>query len=97
MKTDTDKGKGPVNYLKTKSTLVVCPVSLIFQWQQEILTKTSPALKVVLYHGASRESVIEALADADGLYSSHQALPTACLLTWRYSHSYVVQSAGIRF
>lgn len=53
--------------LKTKSTLVICPVSLVCQWKEEIDSKTSPPLKVVLHHGSNRESTPEALADADGL------------------------------
>lgn len=39
---------------KCKTTLVVCPVSLVHQWAREITSKTSPQLKVVVWHGSSR-------------------------------------------
>lgn len=39
------KEKGP--------TLIVAPVSLMFQWKQEIFDKT--LLKVIIYHGNNRE------------------------------------------
>jgi SNF2 family DNA or RNA helicase len=63
---DKQKQKQPETVLKTKSTLVVCPVSLIYQWRDEILSKTSPALKVVLHHGPQRDVTAAGLASADG-------------------------------
>ncbi|KAG1047584.1 hypothetical protein G6F43_009972 [Rhizopus delemar] len=40
--------------LKVKTTLIVCPVSLIDQWRREVESKTSPSLKVLIYHGNNR-------------------------------------------
>jgi SNF2 family DNA or RNA helicase len=64
---DRKAQKRPETLLKTKSTLVVCPVSLIYQWRDEILSKTSPALNVVLYHGPLRDVYPAGLASADGV------------------------------
>jgi SNF2 family DNA or RNA helicase len=38
----------------TKSTLVVCPVTLVEQWKKEIEKFTSPPLKVYVYLGGRR-------------------------------------------
>ena len=40
------------DYIRT--TLVIAPLSLIHQWNQEILQKTDPPLKVMIYHGSNR-------------------------------------------
>ncbi|KAI8581440.1 hypothetical protein K450DRAFT_298802 [Umbelopsis ramanniana AG] len=68
------KEKQPEALLKTKSTLVVCPVSLIYQWRDEILSKTSPALNVVLHHGPLRDVVPAGLASADVVLTSYTLL-----------------------
>ncbi|ORZ12900.1 SNF2 family N-terminal domain-domain-containing protein [Lobosporangium transversale] len=42
----------PSKLVKTKATLVVAPVALMYQWAEEIRTKTQPGLlKVHVYHG----------------------------------------------
>ncbi|KAG2189262.1 hypothetical protein INT44_004404 [Umbelopsis vinacea] len=68
------KEKQPETLLKTKSTLVVCPVSLIYQWRDEILSKTSPALNVVLHHGPLRDVDRAGLASADVVLTSYTLL-----------------------
>lgn len=54
--------------LKIKATLIVCPVSLMDQWRREIEEKTSPRLKVLVYHGSSRPSNPRQLAFYDGMF-----------------------------
>lgn len=52
--------------LNIKATLIVCPVSLIDQWRREIQGKTTPQLKVLVYHGAARTQSPYDLALYDG-------------------------------
>lgn len=41
--------------LPSKSTLIVCPLSTIHNWEDQILTHTSPgSLKVLVFHGQTR-------------------------------------------
>ncbi|KAI7866134.1 SNF2 family N-terminal domain-containing protein [Spinellus fusiger] len=60
--------------LKVKGTLVVCPVSLIAQWEKEINQKTSPPLSVLVYHGAGRKSSPAILAKYDVIITSYNVL-----------------------
>ncbi|CEP13873.1 hypothetical protein [Parasitella parasitica] len=57
--------------LKIKATLIVCPVSLMDQWRREIEEKTSPKLKVLVFHGTSRPSNPRQLALYDVIISSY--------------------------
>ncbi|BFF91566.1 transcription termination factor 2 [Drosophila madeirensis] len=39
-------------------TLVVCPMSVMFQWAQEVSTKVAPnTIHVLIFHGANRQSI----------------------------------------
>ncbi|KAI9280662.1 SNF2 family N-terminal domain-containing protein [Sporodiniella umbellata] len=51
---DPQTATRPAGTLELKSTLVICPVSLIDQWRREVETKTQPSLKVLVYHGTNR-------------------------------------------
>ncbi|KAK3095192.1 hypothetical protein FSP39_011239 [Pinctada imbricata] len=52
--------------VKSNGTLVICPASLIHQWNSEIERRVKPGrLKVLLYHGQNREKNILKLADND--------------------------------
>ncbi|KAF9987385.1 hypothetical protein BGZ65_003834 [Modicella reniformis] len=52
--------------VKTKATLVVAPVALVYQWAEELRTKTQPGLlKIHVYHGSSRFSDPEVLRRYD--------------------------------
>ena len=43
--------------IKSAATLVVCPASLVHQWNNEIERRVKPGtLDVVLYHGPNRVS-----------------------------------------
>ena len=57
--------------IKTKATLVVCPVSLVAQWEREIVTKTSPPLSVYVYHGSNRTSDETVLAEFDVIVTAY--------------------------
>lgn len=39
---------------KSRATLVVCPVSLMTQWEEEINSKTNKGLRVLVHHGSNR-------------------------------------------
>ncbi len=46
--------------VRCAATLVVCPTSLMMQWEKEALSKFSKrTLKVLVYHGAKRTKVPE--------------------------------------
>lgn len=40
---------------KSKTTLIVCPVSLMSQWKEEIEKKSDGRLRVLIYHAAERK------------------------------------------
>lgn len=65
------KRRGPEELIKTKATLIVCPVSLIAQWQREILTKTNPPLKVLVHHGPQRSTDATELAPYDVIITAY--------------------------
>lgn len=49
----------PVTHLTPGGTLVVVPLSLLGQWQQEVAKHTRPgSLSTALYHGASRSAAV---------------------------------------
>lgn len=69
------RGKQPEQIIKTKATLVICPVALIGQWQREILNKTEPKLNVCVHHGQGRTTDERTLAPFDGtFYTASQAI-----------------------
>ena len=37
-----------------RSTLIVCPLSVLLQWKQEILKHASPKVTVYVFHGSNR-------------------------------------------
>ncbi|KAF9184250.1 hypothetical protein BGZ50_003812 [Haplosporangium sp. Z 11] len=52
--------------VNTKATLVVAPVSLIYQWEEEIKAKTQPNLiRILIYHGKSKVADPEILRRYD--------------------------------
>ncbi|KAI9004916.1 SNF2 family N-terminal domain-containing protein [Phycomyces nitens] len=70
------KGKEKENaeLIKVKGTLVICPVSLITQWEKEILTKTDPPLNVFVYHGVTRTASQAELAKYDVIITSYNVV-----------------------
>ncbi|KAL1387056.1 SNF2 family N-terminal domain-containing protein [Phyllosticta capitalensis] len=57
-----------------KTTLIIAPVALMFQWELEIKTKIkegSHALKVMIYHGQSKRKSFEQLSKFDIVLTSY--------------------------
>jgi len=49
-----------VDVIKTRASLVICPASLVHQWNKEIERRCKTGLlKVLLYHGPDRERNIK--------------------------------------
>ncbi|XP_017003180.2 transcription termination factor 2-like [Drosophila takahashii] len=54
---DEEQGYANVRY-PSASTLVVCPMSVMCQWAQEVSTKVAPnGIKVLTFHGPSRRDI----------------------------------------
>ncbi|KAK6185605.1 hypothetical protein SNE40_007803 [Patella caerulea] len=61
--------------VKSNATLVICPASLIHQWNKEIERRCEPGvLKVNLYHGPNRERNILKLADNDVVLTTYNII-----------------------
>ena len=64
-----------------KATLIVCPMSLLSQWQEEADTHVD-GLKVVVYHGPSRSMSLDAFCSAyDVILTTYGELLAALPLT----------------
>ncbi|KAG1654624.1 Transcription termination factor 2 [Nymphon striatum] len=60
------------NVVKAKTTLIVCPASLLHQWAQEITDRClSGCLKVLIYHGPSRERNIQRIVGHDVVITTY--------------------------
>lgn len=68
------KTRGSPELIKSKATLVVCPVSLVAQWAREIISKTRPSLNVCIYHGPNRPSDPTELAPYDVIVTAYTTL-----------------------
>ena len=56
------KGKG-FQLVRSKTTLIVCPASLMGQWEKEVDNRVkSGKLRVLVYHGNNRKTTSRALA-----------------------------------
>ena len=55
----------------TSCTLVVCPVSLVGQWANELAEKSSRPLRILLYHGGSRPRKVPQLLNYDVIITSY--------------------------
>jgi len=56
--------------VKTKTTLVIAPVALVYQWAEELRTKTQPGLlKVFIHHGLRKIADPEELRSYDGKFA----------------------------
>ena len=55
----------------TSCTLVVCPVSLVGQWANELAEKSSRPLRILLFHGGSRPRKVAQLLNYDVIITSY--------------------------
>lgn len=53
---------------------MVCPVSLMGQWAQELADKTGRSLKVLMHHGQKRSKRPKDLAEYDVVLVTYQTL-----------------------
>ena len=60
-----DRGALTVQEINAKGTLVVCPLSTIQNWEEQIQTHISPDFKTYTYHGSSRIKDIKKLSEFD--------------------------------
>eukprot|EP01041_Mallomonas_annulata_P008704 gene8704-17985_t len=61
--------------IRSRATLVVCPVSLVGQWCSEVREKlTQPNFNVVGYHGQNRERDLTVLANCDIVVTTYETL-----------------------
>ncbi len=56
-----------------KSTLIICPTSLLYNWKDE-LDKFAPSLKVLILHGAERLERIEGINEYDVILTTYGVL-----------------------
>ncbi|KAI9278394.1 SNF2 family N-terminal domain-containing protein [Phascolomyces articulosus] len=62
--------------IPTKTTLIVCPVSLIKQWEDELLTRVNPPLEVCVHHGKDRSKNSLSLAQYDVVITTYSIIST---------------------
>ena len=61
--------------LPSRSTLIVCPLSLIHNWEDQILTHTKPgSLKVLVFHGQNRTGDADELVGYDVVITTYNIL-----------------------
>lgn len=61
--------------IKSAATLVICPASLVHQWQKEIERRVERGLfRVIVYHGANREANYLSLASADVIITTYNII-----------------------
>ncbi|KAJ1904458.1 hypothetical protein IWQ60_012442, partial [Tieghemiomyces parasiticus] len=61
------------------TTLIVAPLSLVYQWKREIETKTRPGcLRTYVYHGANRERRVDRLSRYDVVVTTYHLLANEC-------------------
>ncbi|KAG0677766.1 hypothetical protein C6P42_000729, partial [Pichia californica] len=68
-----NQNKKKTKTLKDKTTLIVCPASLICQWCSEIEKKT-PSLTVLSFHGTKRPTETSIIFKYDVIVTSYQTL-----------------------
>jgi len=57
--------------IKGKQTLIIAPLAVIRQWEREIKEKTSPPLKVLVHHGATRTKTTDAFKRYDVVITTY--------------------------
>lgn len=60
-------------------TLIVCPASLLLQWENEVCNKCKRGrLSVEVYHGGNRNCVPKRLAEKDMVITTYNLLTREC-------------------
>lgn len=76
----TNKGNAPVGArdadgkILSNTTLVICPLSVIGQWQDEIERFTYPPLKVLCFQGSRRDTDTYSITSYDVVITTYQTL-----------------------
>jgi len=60
--------------LRSRGTLVICPVSLVGQWAAEAQSKIEADIKIYQYHGSGRKREAKFLADQDVVVTTYATL-----------------------
>ncbi|PWN33612.1 uncharacterized protein FA14DRAFT_161375 [Meira miltonrushii] len=60
--------------IKSKQTLIIAPLAVIRQWEREIKEKTSPPLKVLVHHGATRTKTADAFKRYDVVITTYPTI-----------------------
>ncbi|KAI8142512.1 SNF2 family N-terminal domain-containing protein [Fennellomyces sp. T-0311] len=71
-KSDSRKHKSRLK--RSRATLIVAPVAIIRQWETEIMQRTNPQLKVLVYHGLRRTSLAEDIIDHDVVITGYSTV-----------------------
>ncbi|KAG0099620.1 hypothetical protein BGZ93_006730 [Podila epicladia] len=65
--------------IKTKATLVIAPVALMYQWAEELRTKTRPSLlKVLVYYGSGKTKNPETFRRYDVVITTFTTVSNEC-------------------
>ncbi|KAJ3303117.1 hypothetical protein HDV03_004196 [Kappamyces sp. JEL0829] len=74
-KPQIEKGNPSVGTVASKATLIICPLSTIHNWEDQILTHTvANSLKVLVYHGTSRTNNPHLLRDYDIVVTTYNII-----------------------
>eukprot|EP01125_Pyxidicula_operculata_P011048 TRINITY_DN360_c9_g1_i1.p1 TRINITY_DN360_c9_g1~~TRINITY_DN360_c9_g1_i1.p1 ORF type:complete len:1084 (-),score=287.94 TRINITY_DN360_c9_g1_i1:89-3340(-) len=64
-----------VNENSPKSTLIICPLSVLNQWESEIKKHADmDSIKLYIYHGANRDNSVEFLSDHNIVLTTYSTL-----------------------
>jgi SWI/SNF-related matrix-associated actin-dependent regulator of chromatin subfamily A3 len=64
-----------VGKFKSKGTLVICPLSLVYNWEQQIIDHSVPgSLKVLVYHGSQRSQNARSLLQYDVVITTYNVI-----------------------
>lgn len=73
--TTSSKTKATTTVQSSPTTLIVCPVSVMSNWQEQIRTHVAPdTLRVAVYYGADRHDMLDRCRDVDVLIASYNTL-----------------------
>jgi SNF2 family DNA or RNA helicase len=70
----------PSRGITSGTTLIVAPLSLLFQWQKEIQSKVYTDLKILMYHGSGR-SRIDNFDTYDIVLTTYGTLSSDCFIS----------------